>query len=96
MGEKCSTNLIPADNRIWKYRHIHNLSQQDIGAYFSYKTASTISNWEHGKKIPTLMNALRLSQILHSSVETLFPGLTHYLKSEIEAKEKQLQARASH
>ena len=96
MGEKCIHNLKPVDNRIWKYRHICNLSQQEIGRLLEYKTTSQISNWEKGKKLPTLINAIRLSQILHTTVEVLFPGLVQYLKNEIEAKEKRLEAKYSH
>ena len=96
MGEKCFHNLKPVDNRIWKYRHICNLSQQEIGRLLEYKTTSQISNWEKGKKLPTLINALRLSEILHTTVEALFPGLAQYLKNEIEAKAKRLEAKYSH
>ena len=88
MGEKCFPNLRQVDNRIWQYRQIRHLSQQEIGRLLEYKTTAPISNWEKGKKLPSLINAIRLAEILHSSVEALFPGLTRYLKNEIEAKAK--------
>jgi len=96
MGEKCSHNLRPSDNRIWKYRHIRHLSQQEIGRLLEYKTTAPISNWEKGKKLPNLINAIRLSEILHTTVETLYPGLCAYLQQDLEAKEKRLAARYSH
>ena len=99
MGDKCPANLIPVDNRvnrIWMFRRIHHLSQQKIGELLAYKTPSIISRWEQGKEIPSLVNALRLSQILHSSVESLFPGLTRYLQNEVKRQEKRLTLKASH
>ena len=96
MGEKCSHNLRQADNRIWKYRKIMNLSQQQIGQLLEYKTTSEISNWEKGKKLPNLINAIRLSEILHTSVEALFPGLYAHLKHDLETKEKKLTVKYSH
>ena len=96
MGKKCSHNLRPSDNRIWKYRHIQNLSQQEIGQLLAYKTTAPISNWEKGRKIPNLVNAIRLSEILHTTVEALFPGLYAHLKHELEAKEKKLAVKYSH
>ena len=95
MGEKCIHNLKPVDNRIWKYRHIRNLSQQEIGELLSYKTTAPISNWEKGRKIPNLINAIRLSEILHTTVEALFPGLTQALKQELQAKEKLLPLKSA-
>ena len=96
MGKKCSNNLRPTDNRIWKYRHIQNLSQQEIGQLLAYKTTAPISNWEKGRKIPNLVNAIRLSEILHTTVESLFPGLCAHLKHELEAKEKKMTVKYSH
>jgi transcriptional regulator with XRE-family HTH domain len=90
MGEKCPDKLLPADNRLWQRRHINHLRQKDISVLLSYKTPSIVSRWEQGKEIPSLVNALRLSQILHSSVESLFPGLTRHLGNEIKRREKRL------
>lgn len=96
MGEKCFPNLRTSDNRIWKYRHIRHLSQQEIGRLLEYKTTAPISNWEKGKKLPTLVNALRLSEILQTTVETLYPGLCACLKNDLNHKEKRLAAKYSH
>jgi DNA-binding XRE family transcriptional regulator len=96
MGEKSLINLRPTDNRLWQYRHICHMSQKTLGSLLSYKTSSIISRWEQGKEIPSLVNALRLAQILHSSVESLFPGLTRYLQNEIKRREKRLAVKSAH
>jgi transcriptional regulator with XRE-family HTH domain len=54
---------------------IMDYSQKQLAGFLSYKNASHISDWEHGKKLPTLKNAIRLSHILNAPVESLFPGL---------------------
>jgi transcriptional regulator with XRE-family HTH domain len=54
---------------------IMDYSQQQLAGFLSYKNASHISEWEKGRKLPTLKNAIRLSHILNTPVESLFPGL---------------------
>lgn len=70
------------DNRIWKYRKISNLSQRQVSFLLALKGTSQISKWEKGVKIPSLENAIRLSQILKVSVEELFSGIGERLDGE--------------
>jgi DNA-binding XRE family transcriptional regulator len=50
-------------------------SQKQLALLLGYARTSQISKWEHGKKLPTLKNALSLACILQVPVEALFAGL---------------------
>ena len=45
--------------------------KQDELAKLIFTTRQTISNWENGKKIPTLANIDRLAQVLNVSIDDL-------------------------
>ena len=79
MSQEKPHKLKRAENRIWKYRKILNLSQRQVSFLLAQHGTSQISKWEKGVKVPSLGNALRLSKILKVSVEELFSGLTNNL-----------------
>ena len=79
------------DNRLWKYRKIINYNQKQIAALLGYEKSSQISNWENGRKLPCLKNALKLAHILEIPVELLFSGLSLDLKEELKANGEKLK-----
>lgn len=63
--------LIEIKSEILKSARITKGLKQDELAKEVFTTRQTISNWENGKKIPTLENINRLAEILDISIEDL-------------------------
>lgn len=58
-------------NQIKKYRKLKNKSQADISKELKV-TQNAISQWETGVRNPSLNNALKLAEILETTVEELY------------------------
>ncbi len=71
----CSLKAIKT-NQIRRYRKKRCLRQQDIAKRIGLKFDNYIYRWECGSKVPSLVNALKLSAALKCPVELLF--LEHY------------------
>lgn len=77
-------------NRLKKYRKIHGLSQRRVAAILGKKSSSHISNWENGRVIPNLSNAIRLSVLYRTPVDGLFVGHDRVLREEVRVNEKRI------
>ena len=58
-------------NKIREFRKKKKLSQVDIAKIMEVKQ-NTISQWETGKRIPNVLQAMKLSEILGTSLESLY------------------------
>lgn len=58
-------------NRIKEFRKKKKLSQEDIAKLMKVKQ-NTISHWENDKRIPNVRQAIRLAEILETTVESLY------------------------
>ena len=58
-------------NNIKKFRKKKNLSQSDIAKIMKVKQ-NTVSQWETGERKPGVIQALRLAEILETTVESLY------------------------
>lgn len=58
---------------IKKLRKKLNLTQRDISNQLNV-TPHAISQWENGKRNPSLENVKRLSKILHCTVDEILKG----------------------
>lgn len=58
-------------NKIKEYRKRKNLSQKQIANEMKLNQ-HTISQWETGERIPNVIKALRLAEILETTVESLY------------------------
>jgi DNA-binding XRE family transcriptional regulator len=86
-------------NRLWRYRKERQLFQKDVARLLGHKTLSLVSEWENGRKTPTLDSALMLAHILKAPVEALFADRALELRSKIDkraAKTPELHARLDH
>ena len=71
----CNIRTIKS-NQIRRYREERCLRQRDITERLGLKHANDLYRWETGQKLPSLMNALKLSAALNCPVELLF--LDHF------------------
>lgn len=78
-------------NNLWTYRKKNRLTQKEAAFLLDHKSASQLSRYEKGVKLPALVNALKLEIIYHVPVAFLFSDLYQKLKKEIRSKEDRLR-----
>lgn len=77
-------------NRLDYYRRRMKFLTSRVGQFLGHKDSSTYRDYERGERLPSLINAFRLSIILRTPVEFLFGELYDHLKREIRAEEERL------
>jgi len=61
-----------------------------VARLLNHQDASTLSDYERGERLPSLVNALRLGIILRVPVEFLYPALYNRLRNQLRAEEERL------
>jgi len=77
-------------NRLDYFRRRMRFSTSHIGHLLGHKDSSTYCDYERGDRVPSLVNAFRLSAILRTPVEFLFPSLYDTLRNAIRAEEERM------
>lgn len=80
-------------NRLWKFRKRMGFTQHEVAAILGYHTSTDISHYEHGRKLPSLVTALKLEIVYRVPVAFLFPEVYHALKQQLRAREERLLVR---
>jgi len=79
-------------NDLFTYRKKMGLPQRRVAYLMGLKGTNSLSRYEHGKKLPSLENALRLEIIYHVPVAFLFGELYEELKREIRKREGEVKS----
>jgi len=58
-------------NRLRKYRKARGLTQRDVARILRLADASSLSRWEHGVCLPSVMNMFRLAALYRTLVDAL-------------------------
>ena len=58
-------------NRIKEFRERKKLSQSDISKMLGIKQ-NTFSQWETGRRLPNVLQGIKLAEILDTTVENLY------------------------
>jgi transcriptional regulator with XRE-family HTH domain len=90
MQHKDKQNKYPSDNRLDYFRRQRRFTTSYIAMLLGHKDTSTYCDYERGDRLPSLVNAFRLSAILRTPVEFLFPSLYDDLRDVIRAEEEHL------
>ena len=80
-----------AQNNLWTYRKKMGFSQKKTASIMGIKRTNDLSRYEHGAKLPNLVNALKLEIIYRTPVAFLFADLYEGLKKEIRGREEKLR-----
>ena len=80
-------------NRLWKYRTRMGFTQRQVAEILGYHSSADLSHYEHGRKVPSLVTALKLEVVYRVPVAFLFPELYHELKDQLRAREERLLTR---
>ncbi len=78
-------------NYLWTYRKKMGLSQKRVAHFLGLNGPNDISRWEHGVKVPNLVNLLKLEIVYRVPVAFLFGDLYRRLKEEIRGREEKLK-----
>ena len=73
-------------NQIRRYRKKRYLRQRDVSKLLGLKQPCDIYRWETGQKLPSLINALKLSAALKCPVELLFSDHYKQIQQEMYAE----------
>ena len=74
-------------SRIKQYRSTHGWNQDDLAEKI-YVTRQTISNWENDKSYPDVKSLLLLSEVFHTSLDTLIKGDVEIMKQHVKQEDK--------
>ena len=80
----------PNPNNLDLYRRRMRVGQDRLIRLLGHDDIATWSDWERGKHLPSLANALRLGIIFRVPIEFLFYSLHDKLRRDIRAAEEQL------
>ncbi len=81
-------DTITIKNYLWTYRKKMGFSQKRAAHFMGFKRTTDLSRYEHGVKLPNLINALRLEIVYRTPVAFLFKNLYERLKGEIRKREE--------
>ena len=70
-------------NQIRRYRMKRNMRLREVTRLVGLTSPAHLSHWEKGRKLPKLINALKLSAVIGSPVEILFKGLFDEIRHEV-------------
>ena len=73
-------------NQLRKYREKRDIGKRDLARLLGVQFASDYYRWESGQRLPSLINALKLSAALQCPVEILF--LDHFNQIRHEMHER--------
>jgi len=68
-------------------------TQQQVAEIIGYHSSTDLSHYEHGRKLPSLVTALKLEVVYRVPVAFLFPEIYHELKEQLRAREERLLRR---
>lgn len=78
-------------NSLWVARNRMGFSQIRVAHALGLKRTSVLSRYEHGTRVPSLVNALKLEIVYRTPVAFLFSDLYLDLKKEIRSEEERIQ-----
>ncbi len=88
MGKKIKNSI---KNCLWTHRNKRGFSQKRVAYFLGLHGTSILSRWEHGVKLPNLINALTLAIAYQIPVDFLFVDLYKKLRGEIRGREEKLK-----
>lgn len=70
-------------NAIRRYRKMRHFKLKEVALLMGLKSASHISHWEKGRKLPSLINCFKLAAVIKCTPDILFNELYKQIQSEI-------------
>ncbi len=78
-------------NRLWKYRKRLGFSQRKVATLLGHLTSNHVSDYEAGRRRPSLTTALKLEILYRVPVAFLFPEEYRRLRDVLRAREERMR-----
>jgi len=78
------------ENQIREYRTRRKLRLRDVAELVDAPALTYVWEWERGRHVPSLQNALRLSAAVDCPVEVLFSQQFQEIRKEVRERQKRL------
>lgn len=79
----------PTPNAIRFYRRRANLKLYQVAHALGLSSPAHLAHWEHGRKVPTLDNLLKLAAVLKVPVEVLYLDRLKHLRRFVSERQSQ-------
>jgi transcriptional regulator with XRE-family HTH domain len=70
-------------NKLKMFRRCAGYSQKKVARMLGLSDTSTLSRWEHGISVPSMVQVFRLSRIYGTWPHELFTDLWHQIATEV-------------
>jgi transcriptional regulator with XRE-family HTH domain len=77
----------PILNRLRRYRKARGLKQRDAARILGLADASSLSRWEQGVCLPSVMNMFRLAALYRTLVDALYIDALRTIREEVRRRE---------
>jgi transcriptional regulator with XRE-family HTH domain len=84
------TNPGPIFNQLRKYRKARGLKQRDAARILGFADASSISRWERGVCLPSVINMFRLAALYRTLVDALYIDALRTIRDDIRRRESEM------
>ena len=82
----------PFSNRLWIHRKKMGYTQREVAALLGYRSATHISSYERGERLPSLETAIKLEVVLCAPVAFLFPTMRREAIESVKKVRRQLES----
>jgi transcriptional regulator with XRE-family HTH domain len=79
------------ENRIWKYRTLKGLKQEDLAFLLGHKTSGQISRYERGLVMPKLEQTTKICFGLETKIKSLYPEQIKKWREEVDIRKGKLK-----
>jgi len=86
----------PILNQLRKYRKARGLTQREAARILGFADASSLSRWEQGICLPSVMNMFRLAALYRTLVDALYIDALRTIREEIRRREADLRPDDDH
>ena len=81
----------PLANQLRKYRRARGLNRREVARILGFADASSLSHWERGVRLPSVMNMFRLAGLYRTLVDALYIDTLRTIREEIRKQEAALR-----
>ena len=86
----------PIFNQLRKYRKARGLKQREAARILGFADASSLSRWEQGVRLPSVMNMFRLAALYRTLVDALYIDTLRTIREEVRKREVDVFASKDH
>ena len=79
------------ENRIWKYRTLKGLKQEELAFLLGHKTPTQISRYERGLVMPKVEQISKICFGLGTEIQSLYPNQIKEWQREVEIQKEKLR-----